>query len=85
MIRDLARTLGYIGLSDRLDSGPGQITLHAYQKELLQYVKDGKNVAIFLPTGTGKTFIVFKYVQVRTLIGRVVVCLFVSIPPTFTR
>lgn len=66
-VRDIARTLAYIGLSDVPDNGPGQITLRAYQKELLQYAKDGKNVIIVLPTGTGKTFIVIKYVQVRTL------------------
>ena len=46
-------------------SGDGQmICLRAYQEEVLHWAREGNNVAIFLPTGTGKTFIVLKYVQV---------------------
>ena len=60
-VRDLARTLRYTGLSD---TGPGNITLRAYQEELLGAARQGRNIAIFLPTGTGKTFVVLKYIQV---------------------
>ena len=56
-VRDLARTLRYTGLSD---TGPGHITLRAYQEELLGAARQGSNIAIFLPTGTGKTIVVLK-------------------------
>jgi hypothetical protein len=35
-----------------------------YQEEVLVEAKLGKNVAIFIPTGSGKTFVVIKYIQV---------------------
>ncbi|KAK7115822.1 ATP-dependent RNA helicase DHX58-like [Littorina saxatilis] len=47
----------------RADWEEGQINLHGYQEEVLRWAREGKNVAIFLPTGTGKTFVVLKYVK----------------------
>lgn len=64
-IIDLSRTLCYTGLSDGPETGQKEISLKPYQEELLPEARNGKSVAIFLPTGTGKTFIVLKYVQVR--------------------
>ncbi|XP_070210700.1 ATP-dependent RNA helicase DHX58-like isoform X2 [Littorina saxatilis] len=62
-IIDLSRTLCYTGLSDGPETGQKEISLKPYQEELLPEARNGKSVAIFLPTGTGKTFIVLKYVQ----------------------
>ncbi|KAK7473369.1 hypothetical protein BaRGS_00035417 [Batillaria attramentaria] len=61
--REFARTLRYTGLSEGEEGDPERIRLRAYQEELLLTARDGKNVVILLPTGTGKTFIVIKYVQ----------------------
>lgn len=58
---DKASVLGKQVLAPR---EPGQITLRAYQEELLTYARDGLSVLIILPTGTGKTYIILKYVQV---------------------
>ncbi|XP_076465243.1 antiviral innate immune response receptor RIG-I-like [Babylonia areolata] len=41
----------------------GRVELRAYQEEVLHWARQGRNTAIFLPTGTGKTFIVLRYMQ----------------------
>ncbi|KAK7488765.1 hypothetical protein BaRGS_00020062 [Batillaria attramentaria] len=41
----------------------GEITLRPYQEELLVSARNGSNVLINLPTGTGKTYLVLKYAQ----------------------
>ncbi|KAK7100598.1 hypothetical protein V1264_023519 [Littorina saxatilis] len=45
----------------RLKEGP--IQLRPYQDELLTSARNGNNVLIMLPTGTGKTYIVLKYAE----------------------
>ncbi|KAL8570809.1 hypothetical protein ACOMHN_006958 [Nucella lapillus] len=40
-----------------------EITLRDYQREVISSARDGRNVVIILPTGTGKTFPVLKYAQ----------------------
>ncbi|XP_076466579.1 ATP-dependent RNA helicase DHX58-like [Babylonia areolata] len=44
-----------------LKSGP--IQLWDYQNELLEDVRKGLNVLVWLPTGTGKTYLVLKYAE----------------------
>nr|KAG5689282.1 hypothetical protein BaRGS_033074 [Batillaria attramentaria] len=39
------------------------VILRPYQEKLLHPAREGKNVMIMLPTGTGKTYVVLKYVQ----------------------
>lgn len=58
-------SLSYTPLSADPDTPDQVITLRPYQEELLRLARDGRNVAIFLPTGTGKTFIVLKLIQVK--------------------
>ncbi|XP_076451112.1 ATP-dependent RNA helicase DHX58-like [Babylonia areolata] len=60
----LARTLKTSGLAQSPEGRqPGPIVLKAFQEESLCWARRGRNVAIFLPTGTGKTFLVLRYVQ----------------------
>lgn len=66
-MEELAKALRDMPVGSRADEG--QITLRAYQEELLPWARQGMNVAIFLPTGTGKTFPVMKYIQVRSGLG----------------
>lgn len=74
--REFARTLRYSGVSEGDEKGgPPQIRLRPYQEEQLMIAREGRNVVIILPTGTGKTFIVIKYVQdylSKSGLGRVV-------------
>jgi hypothetical protein len=42
----------------------GVIELRPYQDELLTQARKGNNVLVWLPTGTGKTYLVLKYAQV---------------------
>ncbi|KAK7473348.1 hypothetical protein BaRGS_00035396 [Batillaria attramentaria] len=51
-----------------------EITLRPYQEKLLHSAREGKNVMIVMPTGTGKTYVVLKYMQEflsRSMYGRV--------------
>ena len=64
--------------AQRLKEGP--IKLRPYQDELLESARRGNNVLIWLPTGTGKTYIVLKYAEVGAVcIGGRWVCVCMSV------
>ena len=60
----LGGLLGVLREEEARSLKEGPIQLRPYQDELLESARQGKNVLIWLPTGTGKTYIVLKYAVV---------------------
>ena len=60
----LGRLCGMLREEEARSLKEGPIQLRPYQDELLESARQGNNVLIWLPTGTGKTYIVLKYAEV---------------------